>query len=96
MDPASVFALACGIIQVVDFIAKLLSTANEYFHKGSTLRNDEFESQTASVRQLLSSLNTEETLCYRKMHSSKTMLRSSHSQISVIHSLRSCSMNYSN
>jgi hypothetical protein len=53
MDPISAFSLAAGIIQVVDFATRLLSTANELYHDGSTVRN----SDITSVADDLSSLN---------------------------------------
>jgi hypothetical protein len=53
MDPISAFSLAAGIMQVVDFSTRLLSTANQLYHDGSTIRNSDF----TLVADDLSSLN---------------------------------------
>jgi len=55
MDPLTAFSLACGILQVLDFSAKLLSQCREIYKKGSFSENDEIETITTH----LSTLNTD-------------------------------------
>ena len=56
MDPAAAFALACGIIQFVDFSCKLVVMTKEVFDKGSLTRNDGLEEQTQRLDDLRSKL----------------------------------------
>jgi hypothetical protein len=42
MDPTSAFGLAVGILQVVDFSARLLSAGHQLYEHGSTISNSEF------------------------------------------------------
>lgn len=56
MDPLSAFTLVCGIIQVVDFSAKLISTAQEVYEQGSTKAIKELAEQTSHMDQVLSDL----------------------------------------
>jgi hypothetical protein len=53
MDPATAFALAASILQVVDFSKNLLSTGYQLHQGGSTLSNADF----MLVAEDLSSLN---------------------------------------
>ncbi|KAF2727131.1 hypothetical protein EJ04DRAFT_517457 [Polyplosphaeria fusca] len=53
MDPLTSFGLAAGILQVVDFSTRLLSTASQLYTDGSTVRNSVF----TLVADDLSSLN---------------------------------------
>lgn len=54
MDPASAFALACGIAQFVDLSCKLVVMTKEIFEKGSLTRNDDLEDQTVKLGDLRS------------------------------------------
>ncbi|KAF2005793.1 hypothetical protein P154DRAFT_559504 [Amniculicola lignicola CBS 123094] len=53
MEPLCAFALAAGILQVVDFSSRLLSAGYQLYQDGSTVRNSEF----TLVADDLSSLN---------------------------------------
>ncbi|CAI6339389.1 unnamed protein product [Periconia digitata] len=42
MEPLSAFGLAAGILQIIDFSTRLLSTGQQLYQDGSTVQNSEF------------------------------------------------------
>lgn len=52
MEAIAGLSLAANILQVVDFSASLLSSANEIRKNGSTARNSELNSVTVDLRNL--------------------------------------------
>lgn len=58
MDPASAFALACGVIQVVQASFGLLSVAKQLYRKGSIDSVEQLKGQISHFQTLLSSMNT--------------------------------------
>ena len=57
MDPASAFALACGVIQVVDASFGLLSLAKQLYGKGSIDSVEQLKSRILHFKKLLSTMN---------------------------------------
>ncbi len=58
MDPASAFALACGVIQVVQASFGLLSLAKQLYRKGSVDSVEQLKSQISQFENVLSTMNT--------------------------------------
>lgn len=58
MDPVTVFSLVCGIIQVVDFSTKVLSTSKELYDKGSLTEHENLGIMSARLINLRSDLLT--------------------------------------
>ena len=58
MEPASAFALACGVIQVVQASFELLSIAKSLYQKGSIDSIEQLKSQIWNFERLLSTLET--------------------------------------
>ena len=61
MDPLSVFGLACGIVQVVDFSSKVLSNSKELWEKGRPRRSDELEDLAHQLQGLQIHLKPSQT-----------------------------------
>ena len=49
MDPLTAFSLACGVIQVVDFITKILIRCKEIYEEGSLSEYQELETMTKNL-----------------------------------------------
>ena len=62
MDPLSAFSLACGVLQVVDFSCKLISTINDFYKKGSLGENDDLERQSSHLTALRSAMNSDRAI----------------------------------
>lgn len=58
MDPATAFALAASILQVVDFSKNLLSTGYQLYQDGSTLSNSDFMLVTDDLSSLNDKIKT--------------------------------------
>jgi len=56
MDPITAFSLACGVIQVIDFSAKVLSQCREIYKNGSLSENESIESMTEHLTTLRADL----------------------------------------
>lgn len=59
MDPASAFALACGVVQVVQASFGLLSLAKQLYRKGSVESVEQLKSRVSHFQNLLSTMNAE-------------------------------------
>ena len=59
MDPASAFALACGVLQVVQASFGLLSLAKQLYRKGSVDSLEQFKSRISHFENILSTMNRE-------------------------------------
>lgn len=59
MDPTSAFALACGVVQVVQASFGLLSLAKQLYQRGSMDSIEQLRSQIPNFKGLLSTLSTE-------------------------------------
>ena len=57
MDPASAFALACGVIQVVQASFGLLSLAKQLYRKGSVDSLEQLKSRVSHFENILSTMN---------------------------------------
>lgn len=57
MDPLTVFSLACGVIQVVDFSTKTLMKCKEIYKEGSISGYQELEDLTKHLINARSKLN---------------------------------------
>lgn len=60
MDPASAFALACGVLQVVQASFGLLSLAKQLYRKGSVDSLEQFKSRISHFENILSTMNREQ------------------------------------
>ncbi len=56
MDPLTAFSLACGVIQVIDFSAKVLSQCREIYKNGSLSKNESIESMAEHLITLRADL----------------------------------------
>ena len=56
MEALAAFGLAASVLQVVDFSAKVLSSANEIAKNGSTTRNTELSRTAEHLQSLNDSL----------------------------------------
>ena len=56
MDPVTAFSLACGIIQVIDFSARVISKCQEIYKTGSLSENDDLESTAGHLTTLQADL----------------------------------------
>ena len=57
MDPASAFALACGVVQVVQASFGLLSLAKQLYRKGSVDSIEQLKGQLSHFDNILSTMN---------------------------------------
>ena len=58
MDPLTAFSLACGVIQVVDFIGKILLTFKEIHKKGESAENQDLRQMNEVLLDLGSKLGS--------------------------------------
>jgi len=56
MDPLTAFSLACGVIQVIDFSAKVLSQCREIYKNGSLSENESIKSMVEHLITLRADL----------------------------------------
>ena len=56
MEPVAIFGLVCGVIQVVDFSNKVLSTCKELYEKGSLAEHEDLDFMSARLINLRSDL----------------------------------------
>jgi hypothetical protein len=56
MDPLTAFSLACGVIQVIDFSAKVLSQCREIYKNGSLSENESIKSMAEHLITLRADL----------------------------------------
>lgn len=63
MDPVTVFSLVCGVIQVVQFSAKVLSTAKDLYEKGSLAEHEDMDFMSERLIKLRSELSTRRDEC---------------------------------
>lgn len=57
MDPVNAFSLACGVIQVVDFSIKTVSSCRRLYKEGSLSENDAIEEWAKHLTGLIDELN---------------------------------------
>ena len=57
MDPTAAFSLACGIIQVVDFSAKVVKKCHELYREGVSSENKEAEEMASNLTDLRAKLD---------------------------------------
>ena len=58
MDPVSIFSLVCGIVQIVDFSAKVLSTSKELYDRGSLAEHEDVDFMSIYLIKLHADLIT--------------------------------------
>ena len=62
MDPLTAFSLTCGVIQVVDFSAKIVGKCRELYKDGASSENKEIESMARHLTDLATDLTVPDTI----------------------------------
>ena len=61
MDPLTAFSLACNVIQIIDFSAKIVTKCKELYKDGALAKNRDIESVAKSLANVSTDLKLPET-----------------------------------